>query len=249
MQPAMFFGPGQQPGFLPPNGAAGRAAMPFGPQGMMIPGMQSGRPGQFSGIQAQQAGRGVPNGTQQIPSNAFGMASQALPFGAIPQGTPAIFPNNMAYNQAMAQVSQQFGRGGPAGRGQMQGIQGMQGVPPQMLGGNVLRGRDGRPQYPAQPGRGGMGMGMQGGQIGGFPQQGRGAIVPNMGQPAAAQSTPATGGINLQNLDALTSAPPQQQKQLLGEALYPKIQLIQPKLAGKITGMLLEMDNSELIGL
>jgi len=48
---------------------------------------------------------------------------------------------------------------------------------------------------------------------------------------------------------ALTSAPPQQQKQMLGEALYPKIQAQQPELAGKITGMLLEMDNVELIGL
>jgi polyadenylate-binding protein len=47
----------------------------------------------------------------------------------------------------------------------------------------------------------------------------------------------------------LTAAPPQQQKQMLGEALYPKIQAQQPELAGKITGMLLEMDNAELLGL
>jgi polyadenylate-binding protein len=48
---------------------------------------------------------------------------------------------------------------------------------------------------------------------------------------------------------ALTTAPPQQQKQMLGEALYPKIHEMQPELAGKITGMLLEMDNSELLNL
>ena len=46
---------------------------------------------------------------------------------------------------------------------------------------------------------------------------------------------------------ALASAPPEQQKQLLGEALFPQIAALQPDLAGKITGMLLEMDNSELL--
>ncbi|KAL9117420.1 MAG: hypothetical protein Q9187_006045, partial [Circinaria calcarea] len=192
MQPAMFFGPGQQPGFMPPNAAAGRAGLPFAAQQVMIPGMQPGRAGQFPGMSAQQAGRGGPNGAQQIPSNAFSMAGQALPFGAIPQGGPAVFPNNMAFNQAMAQVSQQFGRGGPAGRGQMQGMQGMQGIPPQMLGAQVMRGRDGRPQYPTQQGRGGVGMGIPPAQMGGFPQQSRGPMAPSMG-PGATVPPSAAG--------------------------------------------------------
>ena len=85
--------------------------------------------------------------------------------------------------------------------------------------------------------------------MGGFPQQGRGAMMPQMGQPPMMQAGGSGSPMNLPNLEALTSAPPPQQKQLLGEALYPKIQNMQPKLAGKITGMLLEMDNSELIGL
>merc|ERR1719146_116367 len=46
---------------------------------------------------------------------------------------------------------------------------------------------------------------------------------------------------------ALAAAPPAVQKQMLGEKLFPAIQRIQPELAGKITGMMLEMDNSELL--
>merc|ERR1712028_213779 len=46
---------------------------------------------------------------------------------------------------------------------------------------------------------------------------------------------------------ALAAAPPGVQKQMLGEKLYPAISKHQPELAGKITGMMLEMDNSELL--
>ncbi|KAL3888363.1 hypothetical protein ACJMK2_000731 [Sinanodonta woodiana] len=46
----------------------------------------------------------------------------------------------------------------------------------------------------------------------------------------------------------LDSAPPQEQKQMLGERLFPLIQrMYYPDLAGKITGMLLELDNYELL--
>merc|ERR1712183_800389 len=45
----------------------------------------------------------------------------------------------------------------------------------------------------------------------------------------------------------LAAPPPQEQKQMLGERLFPLIQRMYPDLAGKITGMLLEIDNAELV--
>ncbi|PRQ43716.1 putative polyadenylate binding protein [Rosa chinensis] len=45
----------------------------------------------------------------------------------------------------------------------------------------------------------------------------------------------------------LAAASPEQQKQILGERLFPLVLKHKPDLASKITGMLLEMDNSELL--
>jgi len=45
----------------------------------------------------------------------------------------------------------------------------------------------------------------------------------------------------------LANSSPEAQKQMLGERLFPQVQRLQPDLAGKITGMLLEMDNAELL--
>ena len=218
MQPAVFYGPGQQ-AFLPPG--APRAGIPFAAQpGMMIPGMPGAR-GQFpAGF--SQGGRGMPQG-QQMPPN-FAIAGQ-MPFMA---ANPALYnPQAMAQMQAAA-----MGRGGAGGRGQMPGMA------PQMAGVPGMRGQG---NY-AQGGRGGMG-GMQGGQMGRMPQPGR--QMPN--QPAMPQGREDFGGQI--SAAALSQAPPSQQKQMLGEAIYPKIQAQQPELAGKITGMLLEMDNAELLTL
>nr|XP_046216663.1 polyadenylate-binding protein 1A-like isoform X2 [Oncorhynchus gorbuscha] len=66
------------------------------------------------------------------------------------------------------------------------------------------------------------------------------------------QVTMQQTAVHVQGQDPLTAsmlaaAPPQEQKQMLGERLFPCIQNMHPSLAGKITGMLLEIDNSELL--
>jgi len=48
---------------------------------------------------------------------------------------------------------------------------------------------------------------------------------------------------------ALAAAHPNDQKQMLGERLFPLIHEKYPTVAGKITGMLLEMDNAEILHL
>ena len=64
---------------------------------------------------------------------------------------------------------------------------------------------------------------------------------------AAAQPAVLIQGQEPLTASMLASAPPQEQKQMLGERLFPLIQGMYPELARKITGMLLEIDNSELV--
>ncbi|KAI8567400.1 hypothetical protein RHMOL_Rhmol02G0119000 [Rhododendron molle] len=64
-------------------------------------------------------------------------------------------------------------------------------------------------------------------------------------------SVTSSVGIGSEGSDMLSSklsaAPPEQQKQIFGERLYPLVHKQKPDLAAKITGMILEMDNAELL--
>lgn len=71
---------------------------------------------------------------------------------------------------------------------------------------------------------------------------------------AAAQQAgqPQQAAVHIQGQEPLTAsmlaeATLHDQKQMLGERLFPLIHRMYPDLAGKITGMLLEIDNSELL--
>ncbi|KAF2001998.1 polyadenylate binding protein, partial [Amniculicola lignicola CBS 123094] len=220
--PQMFMQPGQQPMIYPPGA---RGQMPF-PQA--IPGAQGGRGAGFpGGIPGQQGGRGTPN-AQQIPP--MYMAPGMAPAGFPPYMNPQYI--QLAQAAQAAQAAAMGGRG-QGGRGPMPPMPGM---PPQMAGVPGIRGGQSFPQGGA--GRGGPIPGRPA-QPGMFPQGPQG---PRAGGPPG----PGPAGVDLA---ALSAAPSGQQKQMLGEALYPKIHELQPELAGKITGMLLEMDNSELINL
>uniref|UniRef100_A0A671P4X6 Polyadenylate-binding protein n=1 Tax=Sinocyclocheilus anshuiensis TaxID=1608454 RepID=A0A671P4X6_9TELE len=76
--------------------------------------------------------------------------------------------------------------------------------------------------------------------------------TPSVRSPQQHMNTQPQPAVHVQGQEPLTAsmlaaAPPQEQKQMLGERLFPLIQNMHPSLAGKITGMLLEIDNSELL--
>eukprot|EP00298_Acanthocystis_sp_HF-20_P010666 c18981_g2_i1.p1 GENE.c18981_g2_i1~~c18981_g2_i1.p1 ORF type:complete len:606 (-),score=221.17 c18981_g2_i1:28-1845(-) len=91
---------------------------------------------------------------------------------------------------------------------------------------------------------GGMGAGVGGGMQSATKYRGN--------QPRAYQPPITPAPIMQQNfpsspLNGLVDAPLEKQKNILGEKLFPLIQAEQPQMAGKITGMLLEMEVSEIL--
>jgi len=94
----------------------------------------------------------------------------------------------------------------------------------------------------------GRGGGVKNGRGMGVPSRGRGmkpqgqhmmTPVP-MVNPMPAMPVPAESAPPKLTAQVLSAFPPEEQKSLLGERLYPLIMKSQPALAGKITGMILE---------
>ncbi|CAN1353588.1 Polyadenylate-binding protein 7 [Linum perenne] len=69
---------------------------------------------------------------------------------------------------------------------------------------------------------------------------------PGVSSPAPSSTGPAPLGADMLST-MLAAASPDLQKQILGERLYPLVEMYNPDQTAKITGMLLEMDNAELL--
>eukprot|EP00903_Cladosiphon_okamuranus_P011726 g11026.t3 len=224
----------QRTGGMPPRGMP----MPGGAQGMYNmpywmgaqPGMPQ-QPRQYMMPQMMPRGPRGPmpafGGRGNYPMPAYATAGQQMP--GQPQPRRGAGPR-----QQRGQPQPQGGRGGPQGRGMPQQPQGP-GGPGR---GNFKYNQGVRNQQPGAPNMPPQQQQQQ--------QQQQGAPQQSMPGPVP-QAAPATN--ESLSAAALAAAPPEKQKNMIGERLYPLIYEGQPALAGKITGMLLEMDNGELLHL
>ncbi|KAG9135209.1 hypothetical protein Leryth_013493 [Lithospermum erythrorhizon] len=168
--------------------------------------------------------------TAMLPQAGFGYQQQLVP-GMRPGGAP--MPN---FFVPMVQQGQQGQRpGGRRGGGPVQQAQQpVQMMQPQMLPrGRMYRYPPGR-NVPDAPGVAG-GMMTVPFDMGGMIPRDAGAI---------AQPLPITALAS-----ALANATPDQQRTMLGESLYPLVDQLEHEHAAKVTGMLLEMDQTEVLHL
>lgn len=213
-------------------------------------------------LEAQHANRAGGPGQPGMMRSPMGAPMGYPGPGGMPMYMQRPGPGGMqpAYPMMSQMMGGPGGRGGQQPRGvyPMMGQQGRGGYPGMPYGVMAQQQGRGRGVPPGRGGRGGRGPGgpMQGrGPAGGppikFNQQARnagqqGGMPPQGLPPPQHQAMPHEGALTA---SALASASPEMQKNMIGERLYPLIHQSQPELAGKITGMLLEMDNSELLHL
>ncbi|KAF8065880.1 ATR2 [Scenedesmus sp. PABB004] len=195
----------------------GGARGPMGP-GVMFPPGGPGAPMFYQGMPGAPRGPGAPGMMYGAMMGAGRMAGRG------PRGPPGA----MMMAPPMGGPPGALGLG-PRGRGGRAGVVGGRGLPGRGPGGFEDDGGRGR-------GFGGRGAERGRGRAERAAPGGRGAGAPAGGE-----------GVQLSLPAMLANATPEQQKQILGERLFPQVQALQPELAGKITGMLLEMDNSEVL--
>ncbi|KAG8390920.1 hypothetical protein BUALT_Bualt01G0133700 [Buddleja alternifolia] len=164
-----------------------------------------------------------------IPQAGFGYQQQLVP-GMRPGGGP--MPN---FFMPLVQQGQQGQRpGGRRGAGPVQ--QGQQPVP-LMQQQMMPRAR----MYRYSPGRNVQEMPIPGGGMLSVPYD-MGGVLPR--DAPVPQPMPITALAS-----ALANATPEQQRTMLGENLYPQVDQLEHEHAAKVTGMLLEMDQTEVLHL
>eukprot|EP00271_Cylindrocystis_brebissonii_P017186 TRINITY_DN435_c0_g3_i1.p1 TRINITY_DN435_c0_g3~~TRINITY_DN435_c0_g3_i1.p1 ORF type:complete len:843 (-),score=229.42 TRINITY_DN435_c0_g3_i1:989-3517(-) len=254
----------QQPPMAQQNGAPAPPPQqaPMGQQptqnGMMM------APPRGPAPQQQQNGARQPRQRQQGQTPA-GVAGPAPANGVVPAGKDMRGRNGRPQPQPQAAPPAKFaqdGRPGPLANGavpQYSAVLQSNGVPngipngvPNGIANGVPNGmpngmHHGMPNGMPNGFSEGQPMGM-GAPMGAMAPMGMIPVAPGGQVAAMGAGIPMAGGMpEALNSSALAAAPPHLQKQMLGERLFPLIQKQQGELGGKITGMLLEMDNSELL--
>jgi polyadenylate-binding protein len=232
------------------------APMPY----MYMPTHPGAQPGMLPGQQPRQPFPMMPPNMMQPPRGPRGMPNYPRQQGAYP-----MMPYNMPQQGQQLGMQQAFKR--PPMNGPMQGP-GALGQGPQNRrnpgpGRGIMNGpprggpMQGQPQMPVTrmvPGAGPVNNLKYTAQARNQPQGGMGMppqmmMQQNPGGPAVHQQQ--SGPVSNDPLDhqMLAQADSQTQKNMIGERLYPLIHRHHAELAGKITGMLLQMDNAELLHL
>lgn len=211
------------PMYYPPPGPGfppqGRGMMGYGQPGMMPP---------RGGARYPPNGMSVPPGYPQGPPQPYGMPgypNRGPPRPPVPRG-PGSSPTTP--NIPIPRVGAPPQTNGAAPRAPV--APAVQGRPPPPAGAPAPGAR-----VPPQP----LPTGYKG------PAQAPRATGP---APTSAAPVPSQApDVPTLTSEQLVAATPMEQKQMLGEVIYLRIAPTQSELAGKITGMLLEMDNAELL--